>query len=774
MPQPVTTPVRDPLNRERPLSAIDDNRQAAEHRHLKPPGAAPAGTAAAAPAEEKKRRKVKPSSLCLTPPAFIQGSMGEYQRGMCIGEGGFARCFQVNDRNGELYAAKTLAKAALTTEKTRSKLITEIKLHRALDHPNIVKFIDCFEDRRNVYMLLEMCKNQSLADMVSRRRHLTEPEARYYFVECLGATHYMHSRGIVHRDMKLGNIFLDKDMHLKIGDFGLAARIQNRSRRYTVCGTPNYISPEVLQRPHAHSFETDVWALGIILYAMLVGRPPFQDRDIDVIYQRIRYHEPCFPPAPSQSVQEAWNLVSEPARDLVTRMLHPDPQARPSVRECLEHPFIQQGVFVKTIPTAALNEVVWLRATPQESAANLQQMIISTGLNKTQFARDQVETVSPDEVQHSSKDHVLPSSISPPSTRDKYKAVEVPSDSPAASQAEVQQVPVYDSPVVGRQVPGGADGRRANDHESPVVSRLRHEEPEDNTRRFRYPTATRTSTTGTGEAAPTAAKFGSMGASIASTRAPGAHAPARLMPRPSSTTSLNIVHTLRTSLRKTLANVRNALQEAPLPSRTGLSALAEAVEPPVIVTRWADFEDNWGISYTLSDGSVGMLYRDRTGMRMDPMFSTYMYYEARSKPGLLTMHRTAADTDDPRRRKKMDVLAYVRRYMDRELAHAVPFTRPGGDVPSGEILYYLTKSSECVVFVLTDGTLQFNFRDHFKAVVYDAGTKLALVTDQHQLFCWRMDDALVATQAAHFRRAALREKLAVIYTEAQRYYKSIE
>jgi serine/threonine protein kinase len=108
-------------------------------------------------------------------------------------------------------------------------------------------------------------------DMVKRRKGLTEPEVRFYSVQITGAIKYMHNKGIIHRDLKMGNIFLDSRMNAKIGDFGLAAllvtgRDMHTIRRTTLCGTPNYIAPEILEKgKKGHDHMVDIWSLGIIM-----------------------------------------------------------------------------------------------------------------------------------------------------------------------------------------------------------------------------------------------------------------------------------------------------------------------------------------------------------------------------------------------------------------------------------------------------------------------------------------------------------------------------
>jgi serine/threonine protein kinase len=138
-------------------------------------------------------------------------------------------------------------------------------------HKNVVQFLRAFSFDNCTYLVLELCPNGSLMDMVKRRKGLTEAEVRFYSVQVAGAIKYMHGKGIIHRDLKMGNIFLDSQMNAKIGDFGLAAllvtgRDMQTIRRTTLCGTPNYIAPEILEKgKHGHDHMVDIWSLGIIV-----------------------------------------------------------------------------------------------------------------------------------------------------------------------------------------------------------------------------------------------------------------------------------------------------------------------------------------------------------------------------------------------------------------------------------------------------------------------------------------------------------------------------
>ena len=115
-------------------------------------------------------------------------------------------------------------------------------------------------------------------------------------MQMLSAMKYMHKNKIIHRDLKLGNLFLSEKMEIKIGDFGLATKMDfEGERKKTVCGTPNYIAPEILESKNGHSYEVDIWSLGVILYTLLIGKPPFETNDVKSTYRRIRMNAYTFP-----------------------------------------------------------------------------------------------------------------------------------------------------------------------------------------------------------------------------------------------------------------------------------------------------------------------------------------------------------------------------------------------------------------------------------------------------------------------------------------------
>lgn len=156
----------------------------------------------------------------------------------------------------------------------------------------------------------------------------------------------MHSHRVIHRDLKLGNIFLSEKMETKIGDFGLATKLEfEGEKKRTICGTPNYIAPEILEGKYGHSYEVDIWSLGVIVYTLLIGKPPFETSDVKTTYKRIRMNAYTFP----EHIP-----ISQEAKALVTRILHSDPNSRPSLDEILAHPFFNKNVIPRVLPVSTL------------------------------------------------------------------------------------------------------------------------------------------------------------------------------------------------------------------------------------------------------------------------------------------------------------------------------------------------------------------------------------------------------------------------------------
>ncbi|XP_046832578.1 serine/threonine-protein kinase polo isoform X2 [Vespa crabro] len=259
-------------------------------------------------------------------------------------KGGFARCYEIREsKSHHVFAGKIVSKSIMTKSNQREKMTQEIAIHQSLNHRNIVGFYGFFDDAQNIYIILELCRKRSMMELHKRRKALSECETRYYMKQILEGVHYLHQNRIIHRDLKLGNLFLNDDLQVKIGDFGLATRLEHDGeRKKTLCGTPNYIAPEILTKA-GHSYEVDVWSIGCIMYTLLVGKPPFETSTLKETYNRIK-----------QVQYKTPSHLSKPAMTMITSMLQGTPSKRPPVSKLIKDIFFTSGHLPTSLPLSCL------------------------------------------------------------------------------------------------------------------------------------------------------------------------------------------------------------------------------------------------------------------------------------------------------------------------------------------------------------------------------------------------------------------------------------
>lgn len=231
------------------------------------------------------------------------------------------------------------------------QFVTELQIHSKLSHSNIVGFYRAFSFQTSTYVVLELCNNGSLADMLKKRKYLTLPEIRRFVIQICGAVKYLHHRHIVHRDLKTGNLFLDENMNVKVGDFGLAALLVTEKemevkRRTTMCGTPNYLAPEILEKGKGHDEKVDLWAIGVIAYTLAVGKAPFHASTKEEIYKKLKSGTYAWPELSATTNQ------SSDLRNLVSSLLVPEEQ-RPVPDEIVSQSFFKIAFVPSSIPSAA-------------------------------------------------------------------------------------------------------------------------------------------------------------------------------------------------------------------------------------------------------------------------------------------------------------------------------------------------------------------------------------------------------------------------------------
>ncbi|KAH8675756.1 kinase-like domain-containing protein [Xylariales sp. PMI_506] len=264
-----------------------------------------------------------------------------------LGKGHFAEVFLcVEKSTGSKYAVKIFTKHPGMEERSKTDgLQQEIAVLMGVSHPNVLCLKDTFNEKNAVYLVLELAPEGELFNHIVMKQKLTEQETRRLFIQLFQGIKYLHDRNIVHRDIKPENILVvDKEIHVKLADFGLAKIIGEESFTTTLCGTPSYVAPEILAegRHRKYTKAVDIWSLGVVLYICLCGFPPFSDE----LYTR------DFPYTLSEQIKSGrfdypspyWDSVGDPALDLIDSMLVVDPEKRFTVDQCLSHPWITQKV----------------------------------------------------------------------------------------------------------------------------------------------------------------------------------------------------------------------------------------------------------------------------------------------------------------------------------------------------------------------------------------------------------------------------------------------
>eukprot|EP00118_Oscarella_pearsei_P006731 m.31002 g.31002 ORF g.31002 m.31002 type:complete len:347 (+) comp31425_c1_seq1:837-1877(+) len=212
-------------------------------------------------------------------------SLANLQLKTTVGTGTFGRVVLCQEKIGKEYLA---LKVMNISEVVRLKQIEHVQNEKSLlmsiDHPFIVNMLWSHHDDAFLYMLLEYVPGGELFTYLRTAQRFNTSTGRFYAAEIVSALEFLHTNSIVYRDMKPENLLLDKEGHVKITDFGFAKKLLDRT--WTLCGTPEYLAPEIIQSK-GHGFGVDWWALGILIYEMLVGYPPFFDENPFGIYEKI-------------------------------------------------------------------------------------------------------------------------------------------------------------------------------------------------------------------------------------------------------------------------------------------------------------------------------------------------------------------------------------------------------------------------------------------------------------------------------------------------------
>ena len=241
-----------------------------------------------------------------------------------LGHGSFSQVHLVSHRSNpkKLFAMKEITKKSNFETKQIKK---EIILHQKLDHKHIIKFIDYLDTQKKVFIFLEYATNGDLFHFINKNKKISKPQLLKFFHQTCKAIKYLHSKNIMHRDLKPENILLDEKLNVKICDFGWSTEFTELESRKTLCGTYEYMSPEIFLGKK-QTKKTDIWALGILLYEMFHGHAPYRGRRFDSVIKEIKKNRISFK-----------KNLDFGVKDLILRILIVHPKKRIDIGSLLGH-----------------------------------------------------------------------------------------------------------------------------------------------------------------------------------------------------------------------------------------------------------------------------------------------------------------------------------------------------------------------------------------------------------------------------------------------------
>mmetsp|Transcript_38780 Transcript_38780/g.44119 ORF Transcript_38780/g.44119 Transcript_38780/m.44119 type:complete len:494 (-) Transcript_38780:360-1841(-) len=293
----------------------------------------------------------------------------KYKIGPVLGSGAFAEVRKVTHRDtGKPRAMKIISKKSLDRSELHEQFLTEIKILKTLDHPNILKVYEFYQDEKRYYIISEYLTGGELFDKIIEKGSFSETDAAHIMKQILSAVYYCHSHNIVHRDLKPENLLLEdksENFNIKVIDWGTSQVFDPNKKMRHKYGTPYYIAPEVLKKKYDE--KCDIWSCGVIMYILLCGFPPFGGNNDNAILQNVLkgkydYNSP------------EWEPISAKGKDLIDKMLTYNPAERITAEQALQHPWIKENddtTVDNKVAISGLNKLKSFRAEQKLQQATL-------------------------------------------------------------------------------------------------------------------------------------------------------------------------------------------------------------------------------------------------------------------------------------------------------------------------------------------------------------------------------------------------------------------
>ena len=285
-----------------------------------------------------------------TPPKNKAKQIGQFILGDTIGSGTFGTVrIATHCLTNEKVAVKILDKVRILEEINKTRFEREIKILKLLHHRNLIQLYSVIQNSTTIYLIMEYAEGDELFDYINNKKRLSEIEACRFYQQMISGIEYLHKIKVVHRDLKPENLLLDNNLNLKIVDFGLSNvyPIDDNGLLSTACGSPCYAAPEMIQGKKYIGVNVDIWSSGIILYAMLCGYLPFEEKSNDLLYKKITKGEFVTP-----------FYLSDSAKDLLRKVLNVNPERRLDIEGIKKHewfniinpkPNLSEGLLIEKV-----------------------------------------------------------------------------------------------------------------------------------------------------------------------------------------------------------------------------------------------------------------------------------------------------------------------------------------------------------------------------------------------------------------------------------------